>query len=167
LSRPGLGSELSFLRSYFQQLQFVPVRHGIVIASAARLGMARTYRDETLIPSERFFAGGGTSVRGYRDDSLGPRSVFGDAAGGSALFIANGEARFPIYRWLRGVGFLDLGNVYPTVTDMLQSGVQLGAGGGIRVNSPVGLLRLDFGVPINPRPFDPKWAVTFGLGQAF
>ena len=55
----------------------------MVLASAARLGLARNFKGEVLIPSERFFAGGATSVRGYREDDLGARSVFDDAEGGS------------------------------------------------------------------------------------
>ncbi len=167
LSRPGLGSDISFLKTFIQQFQFFPIGHGTVLASAARVGLARTYRDETLIPSERFFAGGATSVRGYKDDDLGPRSIFDDADGGAALLIGNGELRFPIYKWLRGVGFIDVGNVYPSVTDMFHSRVQAGAGGGIRVGTPVGILRLDFGRPLNPRSFDSPWTVHFGLGHAF
>jgi outer membrane protein assembly factor BamA len=167
LSRPGLGSELSFLRGFFQQFQFFPLGHGVVVASAARVGLARTYRGETLIPSERFFVGGATSVRGYGDQALGARSVLGDAEGGAASLIANGEVRFPIYRWLKGVGFVDVGNVYPTVYDLFHTGVQVGAGAGFRLNTPVGLLRLDLAVPTNPRPLDPSWTWYFGLGHAF
>jgi outer membrane protein insertion porin family len=167
LSRPGLGSELSFLRTFLQRFQFRPIGDGVVFAAAARLGLARTFRGETLIPSERFFAGGATSVRGYRENDLGPRSIFGDAEGGPALSIVNAELRFPIYRWLRGVGFVDLGNVYPAVADLLRSGMQAGAGGGLRLNTPVGLLRLDLAVPVNRRPFDPQWSAHFGLGHAF
>jgi outer membrane protein assembly factor BamA len=166
LSRPGLGSDLSFLKSYLQLYQFTPLRRGVVLASAARVGLARTFRDEDLIPSEQFFAGGATSVRGYREEDLGPRSIFGDAEGGSALFIANSEARFPIYRWMRGVGFVDLGDVYPTTGDLLKS-VQVSTGAGIRLDTPVGLFRVDIGVPVNPRPIDPKWRFHFGLGHAF
>ena len=166
LSRPGLGSELSFLKSFMQVYEFVPIRKGLVLATAARLGVAPTFRGEPLIPSERFFAGGATSVRGYNENDLGPRSIFGDANGGPALFIANGELRFPIFKWIRGVGFADLGDVYPTIGDLLRT-VQVGMGGGLRLNSPVGLLRLDLAAPVNPRPFDPAWRVHFGLGHAF
>jgi len=166
LSREGLGSQLNFLRSYLQLYQFTPLHGGLVVASAARLGMARTFRGETLIPSERFFAGGATSVRGYGENDLGARSIFGDAEGGQALFIANGELRFPIYRRVRGVGFVDFGDVYPTVGDMLRS-LQVGTGAGIRLNTPIGLFRLDVGVPVNRRPFDERWTVHFGLGHAF
>ena len=167
LSRPGLGSDISFIRSFLQHYQFVPIKDKLVLASTARVGLARTFRDEVLILSERFYAGGATSVRGYNENDLGARSIFGDAEGGSAMLIANGELRFPVYRWVRGVGFVDLGNVYPTIGDILHTGVQVGTGAGIRVNSPIGLLRLDLGVAVNPRPFDPSWKVHFGLGHAF
>ena len=167
LSRPGLGSDLSFLSSFLQFFQFRPLPHGVVLASAARLGLARTFRDETLIQSERFFGGGATSVRGYFEDDLGPRSIFGDADGGPALLIVNGELRFRVHGWLRGVGFLDLGNVYRTAGDVALSSLRVGAGAGVRVDTPIGLLRLDAGVPINPRVFDPKWRLHFGLGHAF
>jgi outer membrane protein assembly factor BamA len=167
LSQPSLGSQLSFLNSFIQQFQFVPVGHHVIVASALRLGLARTFQGETLIPRERFFAGGATSVRGYPDNDLGPRSIFGDADGGAGLLIVNGELRFPIYKWLKGVGFVDLGNVYPTVRDMFHSGVQFGAGGGVRASTPVGLLRFDLAAPLNPRSFDPSWTFHFGLGHAF
>ena len=166
LSRPGLGSDLSFLKSFLQYFQFIPIRDNVVLASAARVGMARTFRDEVLIPNERFFGGGATSVRGYLQDDLGPSGFFGPS-GGRAVFIGNGELRFPIHRWLRGVGFVDLGNVFETVGDMTLLNLQIGAGAGIRLDTPIGLLRLDVAVPTNRRPSDPKWSTYFGLGHAF
>lgn len=167
VSRPGLGSDLSFLKSYLQYFRFIPLGDKVLLASAARVGLARTYRDEDLIPNERFFAGGATSVRGYRQDDLGPRSLFADASGGRALVIGNGELRFPLHRWLKGVGFVDVGNVYETVSELSLLNLQAGTGLGIRLNTPVGLLRFDVAVPVNRRPFDPKWATYFGLGHAF
>jgi outer membrane protein assembly complex protein YaeT len=167
LSRPGIGSDLSFLKGFFQYFQFTPIHDRTVLASAFRLGLARTFDDEELIPSERFFGGGATSVRGYREDDLGPRSIFGDADGGQAMLILNVEARFPLYRWIRGVGFVDMGNVYPTVSDISFSDFLVGLGAGIRLDTPVGLIRFDLAAPANGRPFDPKWRVHFGLGHSF
>jgi outer membrane protein assembly factor BamA/autotransporter translocation and assembly factor TamB len=166
-SRPGLGSDISFLKTFQQYFHFIPVGSKVVIASAARAGLARTFRDEDLIPSERFFAGGATSVRGYRNEDLGPRNVFNEAAGGRALFIGNGEVRFPVYRWVKGVGFVDLGNVFETIGDFSLSDLQIGTGAGIRLDTPIGLLRLDVAAPANPRPIDPKWTAYVGLGHAF
>jgi outer membrane protein insertion porin family len=120
-----------------------------------------------LIPSERFYAGGASSVRGYLEDSLGVQSVLGGADGGSALLVLNGELRFPIYRWLRGVGFVDAGNVYPTVHDISLGALQVGVGGGARLDTPIGLIRFDLGIPANPRSIDPRWRFHFGFGHAF
>jgi len=167
LSTPGLGSDLRFLKDFAQYSHFVPVGRGVVVASAARLGLARTFEDEVLIPSERFFGGGANTVRGYREDDLGARSIFDDAEGGSALLVLNGELRFPVYRWLKGVGFVDLGNVYPTVSDLSFADLQIGIGAGARFDTPFGLFRLDLGVPANRRSFDPSWRIHFGLGHAF
>ena len=106
-------------------------------------------------------------MRGYREESLGAQSALGGSEGGSALLVLNGELRFPIYRWLTGVGFVDLGNVYPKVSDISFTDFQVGAGGGVRFDTPFGLIRFDFGLPANPRSFDPRWRVHFGLGHAF
>ena len=167
LSKPGLGSDLSFLRNFAQYSHFVGVGRGIVLATGARLGLARTIDDEVLIPTERFYAGGANTVRGYREDDLGPRSVFDDADGGEAMLVLNGELRFPIHRWLKGVGFVDLGNVYPKARDFSFTDLQIGVGAGARFDTPFGLIRFDLGIPANPRSFDPKWRVHVGLGHAF
>ena len=166
-STPGIGSDLKFLKDFVQYSHYVPVRRGLVLASAARLGLARTFGDEVLIPSERFYAGGANTVRGYREEELGAQSVLGGPEGGSALLVLNGELRFPIYRWLKGVGFVDMGNVYPKVSDISFTNLQVGVGAGARFDTPFGLIRFDFGVPANPRPFDPRWRFYFGLGHAF
>jgi outer membrane protein assembly factor BamA len=167
LSTPGIGSDLKFLKNFAQYSQFVPVGRGLVVASAARLGLARTFDEEVLIPTERFYAGGANTVRGYREDALGAESALGGPEGGSALLVLNGELRFPIYRWLKGVGFVDAGNVYPNVRDISFTNLQVGIGAGARVDTPFGLIRFDLGVPANPRSIDPRWRFHFGFGHAF
>ena len=150
-------------------MHFIGVGRGIVLASAARLWCsARTIEDEVLIPTERFFAGGANTVRGYREDDLGARSVLDDAEGGEAMLVLNGELRFPIYRWLKGVGFVGfLGNVYPKVRDLSFTDLQVGVGAGARLDTPFGLIRFDLGIPANRRSVHSKWKVHFGLGHAF
>jgi outer membrane protein assembly complex protein YaeT len=167
LSTPGIGSDLKFLKDFTQYSQFFPLGRGLVVATDARLGLARTFDGEVLIPSERFYAGGASSVRGYLEDSLGAQSALGGADGGSALVVLNGELRFPVYRWLRGVGFVDAGNVFPAVRNISFTDLQVGIGAGARLDTPFGLIRFDFGVPANPRPFDPHWRFHFGFGHAF
>jgi outer membrane protein assembly factor BamA len=169
LSRPWLASDISFLKGFLQYYHFVPIGPQLLVAAAARVGLARTFEGQDLVPSERFFAGGATTVRGYREEDLGPRSLIGDneAGGGRAMLILNAELRYPISRWLRGVAFVDVGNVYPAVGDVSFTDLQAGVGAGVRFDTPVGIIRLDLGAPANPRSFDPRWKVYFGLGHAF
>ena len=86
-----------------------------MLASGARLGLARTFEGEELIPSERFFAGGAPACAAIGRKTSAPAASSTTPRGGRALLVFNEELRFPIYRWLRGVGFVDVGNVYPTV----------------------------------------------------
>jgi outer membrane protein insertion porin family len=59
--------------------------------------------------------------------------------------ILNQEARFQVYRWVNGVAFVDAGNIFAKGDDW--SGLRVGYGLGIRLDTPVGLLRGDFGIP--------------------
>ena len=99
------------MRQVAQAYYFRPWK-SLVFASAARFGVVTPLDGQDLIPSERFFAGGSRTVRGVPENGLGPRTFFGGAAGGEVMIVFNQEVRFPIYRWLRGVAFVDAGNVF-------------------------------------------------------
>jgi outer membrane translocation and assembly module TamA len=93
--------------------------------------------------------------------------VFGDPDGGNALIVFNGEVRFPVFRMVRGVGFIDAGRAFDTVKDMTLGNLSVGTGIGFRVDTPVVLLRLDFGVPLDTSigPRRGRW--FFSIGQTF
>jgi outer membrane protein insertion porin family len=161
-----LGSDLRFLKYAAQQYYFRPVTdRGIVLASAARLGLARGIGQD-LIPSERFVVGGATSVRGFPEDEVRGRDLFGPI-GGNASIILNQEVRFPVYRWFRGIGFLDAGNVFPRARELSVRDLEAGTGAGLRIDTPFGLARIDMGIPLTNRDTarDVRW--YFGIGQAF
>ena len=161
-----LGSDLRFLKYLGQQYFFRSLPRGVVLASAARVGLGAGFGQE-LIPSERFFAGGGNTVRGYGQDGLGPVGFFGDPAGGSASVVLNQEVRFPLWRMFCGAGFIDAGNVFASVADVSLRGLQVGTGLGLRADTPVGLLRVDYGVPLSRADGDPLARWFFSIGQAF
>jgi outer membrane protein assembly factor BamA len=129
----GIGSSASFLRFFFQNSTYHPIRRRFSFARSIRIGILKPYRDTvsltfpapttpplpTVIPlPERFFAGGGTSLRGFALNQAGPRdSITGFPVGGQALLILNQEFRFPmrlpfIGTALSGALFYDGGNVY-------------------------------------------------------
>ena len=106
-------------------------------------------------------------MRGYGEDSLGPRDIFGAAAGGAALLVLNEELRFPLVWRLRGVAFLDAGNVYDTNFPNLGKRVFLGAGIGARYYTGLGPLRFDIAAPLHRRSGDRPFQIYVSLGQAF
>ena len=107
-----------------------------------------------------------TTIRGYAQDSVGPSDSL-DPTGGQALFLTNNELRFPVVSIFDGVGFIDAGNVYSTVSDFKPWKVRSSAGLGLRVHTPYFLLRFDYGFKLRRRPGESIGAFFFSIGQAF
>jgi outer membrane protein insertion porin family len=127
------GSSASFLRFFFQNSTYHPIKRRFSFARSIRFGILAPYRDTvslsfpapttpplpTVIPlPERFFAGGGTSLRGFALNQAGPRdAITGFPVGGQAMLVLNQEFRFPLRlpflgTSLGGAFFYDGGNVY-------------------------------------------------------
>jgi outer membrane protein assembly factor BamA len=161
-----LGSDLRFLRYLGQQYYFRTIGERFTLASAVRVGAGRGF-DQDLIPSEKFYAGGGTTVRGFAEQDLGPKNFFGDPLGGNSMLILNQEARFRVHRWASVVGFLDAGNVFQRASDLSFSGLEAGTGLGLRVISPFAILRVDVGFPLTSGRDQPSARWYFGIGQTY
>jgi len=93
-------------------------------------------------PSLRFFAGGDQSIRGFSYQSLGPKDDQGRLIGGSYLIVASAEYSYEVIPNWRGATFIDAGNAFSTMS--LDEGFARGAGVGVRWQSPIGPVRLDF-----------------------
>jgi outer membrane protein assembly factor BamA len=161
-----LGSDLFFVRSLTQAYHFLPWKE-VVLASAARYGAVQPLGGQLLASSLRFFAGGGRTVRGVADDSLGGLDVLGNPLGGRGLLTLNQEMRFPVYGWLRGVVFIDAGNVFPLISDVSMKDLVGSTGVGLRLVTPFALFRVDYGRTIWNRPVDDSGRIVFGIGQTF
>ena len=83
------------------------------------------------------------------------------------MLVVNNELRFPVSKMFDGVGFVDFGNVYPTVSDFSLANVRSAAGLGVRVRTPWFLLRLDYGFKLDRRPGESVGRLFFSIGQAF
>lgn len=119
------------------------------------------------VPADRrFYAGGGGSVRGYKFQGVGPRDAAGKPTGGLSFAETSVELRVKVSERFGVVPFIDAGTV-STAAFPDFSGVQFGAGLGIRYLTPLGPLRIDAGIPLNPRPGDPSFGVYAGIGQSF
>jgi outer membrane protein insertion porin family len=129
---------------------------------------------EDLPASERFFAGGDTSIRGFALDTVGTAgtiSANGFPRGGNAVMIFNGELRVPVWREFGAALFLDAGSVFQRTTDIDLGELRGALGLGLRYRSPVGPIRLDVGFKMDRREFggqlEPRAVWHFSIGQAF
>jgi outer membrane protein insertion porin family len=160
-----LGSDIRTSKLLVQQLYFRPVSR-LVLASRAQVGIE--FSRGVLLPIERFSLGGATTVRGYGENTLGPRDLLG--VGGDALLLLNLEARFPVRGWVQGVGFIDAGNVFQGRRDVSVGDLKIGYGVGLRLASPFAMLRVDFGIPasaLTPGQAKSKGRFYFGIGHIF
>lgn len=159
-----------------------------VFAWRVRAAYAESYGRSDEVPVEnRYFLGGANSVRGYKESGLGPHDAKGNPTGGEFLLLANVELRYPLpylWRWnFSGAVFLDSGNVWASIRDMHgsdfdfrtkidETGVndyRYGIGLGIRYNTPIGPIRLDWGIPMKPDHINNNESglVYLSLGQIF
>jgi len=139
-------------------------------------------RDEVLssvireLPaSERFFAGGDTTVRGFALDRLGTEETLdpqGFPQGGNGMAIFNLETRAPYWKNVQFVWFIDAGNIFRRVADIRLDELRVSSGVGFRYRSPIGPLRVDWGWKLSTQLLqgggrERSNVLHISLGQAF
>ncbi|MEO0189473.1 MAG: outer membrane protein assembly factor BamA [candidate division WOR-3 bacterium] len=142
---------------------FIPVVLGI----AFKTGVIQPIAPSSDIPVyKRFYCGGTTSVRGYADWSIGPKDSNGNPIGGRVLFETSAEFRFPVYKILGGVLFVNAGNVWRNIDD-IDGKLKWAIGLGMRLRTPLGSIRLDYGMKIKPELNESSGTLHFAIGEAF
>ena len=190
-----LGGEVGFVKTYLQGFWFhrLPGQRRIVFATRTAVGLADGFPREAqptdadgnpiegppiiiedLPASERFFAGGDTTIRGFALDTVGAPDTItprGFPTGGNAVLIMNGELRVPVWREFGAAVFVDGGNVFRRVTQFDIGELRGSVGFGVRYRSPIGPVRVDLGFKLDRREIggrlEPRTALHFSFGQAF
>ncbi|MBK7141995.1 MAG: BamA/TamA family outer membrane protein [bacterium] len=164
LSGLGFGSDFHFWKIVSEARHYRRLSP-FTLALRAKIGGAKEFSTEDIIPlEERLFSGGSSSVRGWGRQELGP-TIDGDPVGGRSLFESNVELRFPILGLLTGAAFVDFGNVWLNSFDFPLGDLRYSAGLGIRVTTPIGPIRLDVATPVSD--VDKTTQVHISVGQAF
>jgi outer membrane protein insertion porin family len=148
---------------------FSPIQKQVLELST-HVGAVGAYGKSDSVPIyERFFAGGADTVRGYKERALGPKDpATNDPLGGNAMVVASAEYTFPVVDFLKGAVFFDVGNVLEKEGDFGQGGYKYSTGPGIRVKTPVGPVKLDYGYPLKADPGEKKKGrFHFSLSRAF
>jgi translocation and assembly module TamA len=142
-----------------------------VLAARALLGKAQGASQLSLPPDQRFYAGGSATIRGFAYQSVGPKFPGTDnPTGGTAISAVGLEFRQRLFTTWGVAAFIDAGQTSDTLR-LIPNNLQAGAGVGVRYYTPIGPLRFDVAVPINPTPGESsvqgRYQVYIGLGQAF
>ncbi|HYP72129.1 MAG TPA: outer membrane protein assembly factor BamA [Variovorax sp.] len=157
----GTGGDMKYYKGSYQIQQFIPLSKQYTFAMNAEVGYGRAYGDEIYPIFKNFYAGGLGSIRGFEQNSLGPRdSVTAASLGGTKKAIFNAEINAPFPgagndRTLRMYGFFDFGNVFADRTANMtdaqweaQKKLRASVGVGISWVSPLGPLRLAYAFPV-------------------
>lgn len=161
-----LGSgKQTYARAILDGSYYYPVNDSIVVAARARVGTISGIERDALVPSRRFYGGGGGSVRGFSYQQLGPKDPNNDPIGGRSMneFAFEGRYRFGNF----GVaGFVDAGQVYESSIPRFDDW-RFGVGIGGRFYTNFGPIRLDIATPLGRRQGESRVSVYVSIGQAF
>lgn len=186
-----LGGNEQFVKFFIEHDRFyaVPRLRDTVYSFSVRVGLASPFGGKQTLPiSERFFAGGARDLRGFGFEEAGPqqtvrkRDVRGNLVldsngnpilvasplGGNGLLVINNEVRFPLWGPIGGTLFSDTGNVFARVRDMKPGNITESVGFGLRLKTPVGPIRFDYGfIVLNKPPGVSSSHKHFTIGQTF
>lgn len=125
-----LGGDFNFNKYTLESRHYIKVGHAQTVAWRIMAG----YASGNLPESQLFAVGGADTVRGYEDDQFK----------GKKMVAATAEYRFPIAKKIDGAFFGDIGNAWGSESYNMSSDLHAAIGAGIRINSPIGPIRLDF-----------------------
>lgn len=167
------GSTIQYYKIDYQNKTYFPLFGDFVVMLGGRIGYGETYGDSADTPFpffEHFYAGGVRSVRGWEDNTLGPRDERNDPLGGALLTTANLEMVLPLpflkdKSTTRLSWFVDAGNVFQNKDSFDAEELRFSTGLSLRWNAPVGPIEISYGYPINEKEGDNTESIQFTFGN--
>lgn len=167
------GGDLEFYKVRYKHHRFVKLTKRFTLSLKGELAYGEGLGDTEGLPFyENFFAGGVKSVRGFEENTLGPRDSNGNPIGGALKVLGSAELIFPPpfnkdSKAFRVSAFVDVGNVYADLDAYDSDELRASAGLSVIWISPIGPLSLSFASPIKEKVGDETEVVQFSLGGSF
>ena len=167
------GGDLQFYRASINEQWFHPLSRTTTLALTGDLGYVHGLSGKQVPFFKNFFAGGPTSVRGYKAFSLGKQDDSGNVLGGTRRISGSAELLFPMPgaqqdKSLRLAAFIDAGQVYAEGEKVALGELRYAVGIGLAWNSPFGPLKLSFAQPLNSKKgIDRVERLQFNFGSSF
>jgi len=166
-----LDADSNFYKTSLEMSQYWPIWWKFVGHIRGSIFYGEPFKDTPNLPvQERYFLGGASTIRGFRNFTISPKDRAGGdgITGGDKAFFINSEVLFPLHEQMRmrGLVFFDLGNVFDE-RDNFHWSVKRSAGVGIRFASPLGALRLEYGFNLAPQKGEKTTVLHFSAGTAF
>jgi outer membrane protein insertion porin family len=171
LSLVGIGSEANFASMIARSTAIIPLpftsqRYTLGLGLSG--GLSQPWGDTTEIPiTQRFYLGGRTTVRGFRENSLGPQGSDGAVIGGDTMLASKAELQYLVADAFSTHVFLDAGNVFLRHEDFELSDIRTSTGIGFQYLSPIGPIGFDVGHPLDERSGEPSVRLHFSVGSMF
>lgn len=168
------GSGLEFYKLNYRHQKFFSLTRALTLSLNGELGYGDGYGELDKLPFfENYFAGGSRSIRGFEDNTLGPRDPeSGDPIGGSFKVVGNVNLYFPVpfieeNNTVRIGAFFDIGNVFDGVDNFDTGDIRYSVGLSGLWLSPLGPLAISLGFPLNDEADDDVQNFQFNIGSGF
>jgi outer membrane protein insertion porin family len=168
------GGDTDFYRLELRGAQYFPgFDEGHVIEILGRIGVSEAYGSSPRVPLfDRYFLGGLYTLRGFKYRDVGPVDENNEPVGGSTYWFGSVEYSVPIIERVRFAMFYDIGMVYyqPYSFDLREPQEHFyndNWGIGIRLNLPIGPLRLDYAFPITDEEYNESSGGRFQFGVGY
>ncbi|MEN2985118.1 MAG: outer membrane protein assembly factor BamA [Thermodesulfovibrionaceae bacterium] len=164
----GLGGDTGFWKSLLDLGWYIPIFEESTLHLRGRVGFSDTLFGKKYPLYERFYIGGLDTIRGVGYGEAGPKDSKGDPIGAKKALIFNIEYLFPLVSEmkLKGLLFVDIGKGYDE-TEKFASNLKYTTGFGFRWFSPLGPIKIDYGINLNRKKGESRSKLEFGFGAFF
>ena len=163
-----LGGDVQIYGWDLEASQYFPLKWDTILLFNAEVATVDTWGNGSLVPLfERLYLGGANNLRGFPYREIGPQDKTGEPLGGQSMARATIEWTFPIVEKARGAVFYDTGFVNAKSWNFGIPHNASDIGVGIRLNLPIGPLRLDYGYPLQRDGYNGGGHFNFSVGYQF